>query len=164
MWLNPEDSDNDIIPVIDSILARAEMYVIRLALMFALLDRSRMIEPRHLQAAWGVWAYSEESARRIFGNAVTDRTANQLIEVLKEGDRTASAIYEAFNNRLSAHDLKQAIKRLPPGTITEYELKDGKSIATVYHYDASKTISTLRRAIDAPWLKMQYPDVKPSKI
>jgi hypothetical protein len=30
----------------------------------------------------------------------------------------------------------------------------------VYHYDASKAISTIRRAIDAPWLKMTFPDVQ----
>jgi Protein of unknown function (DUF3987) len=165
MWLNPEDSDNDIIPIIDSILARAEMYLIRLALVYALLDRSRTIEPRHLQAAWAVWAYSEESARRIFGNSVTDKTANTLIELLKEGDMVSTSIYEAFNGRLLAHDLKQAIKRLPPGTITTYKLEiAGKAPATVYHYDATKAISTIKRAIDAPWLKMKFPDVAPSPV
>jgi hypothetical protein len=109
-----------------------------------------------------MWAYSEESARRIFGNSVTDKTADALIEMLKEGDMTSTSVYEAFNKRLLATDLKSAIKRLPPGTITTYELRvEGKAPAIVYHYDASKAISTIRRAIDAPWLKMTFPDVQP---
>jgi hypothetical protein len=42
--------------------------VCRLALLYALADKSGEIKPAHLEAALAVWGYVRESARRLFGN------------------------------------------------------------------------------------------------
>src|SRR5262249_10290624 len=48
--------------LLGAITARAEAQVIRLALIYALLDKSADIDIAHLQAALAVWEYCEASA------------------------------------------------------------------------------------------------------
>ncbi len=66
-----------------AITARAEAYVMRLACIYALLDRSELIYPKHLKAALAVWYYSEASAMRIFGNSVGDPIADTILEAIQ---------------------------------------------------------------------------------
>jgi uncharacterized protein DUF3987 len=159
-YLNPDDPDHDTIPIIDSVLSRGDMYLCRLALIFALLDRSYFIEPRHLQAAWAIWTFSEMSARRVFGAMITDSLSNKLIAILKDGDKSSVQVRDALNRNATAHAITQAIQKLPPGVITTYDVA-GKHITTMYHYDSGKMESMFPRAQDAPWLKMKFPEPDP---
>ena len=45
---------------------RAEAQTVRLALVYAVMDRSRTIEGEHIEAALALWDYAEASARYIF--------------------------------------------------------------------------------------------------
>jgi len=54
--------------LLGEITNRAEAQVIRLALIYALLDRARQIDVVHLDAALAVWRFCEASARHIFGD------------------------------------------------------------------------------------------------
>jgi hypothetical protein len=66
-----------------SATSRAEAQVLRLSLIFALLDQSFYVRPVHLQAALAFWDYAARSARYIFGSALGDKTADPLLEMLK---------------------------------------------------------------------------------
>jgi hypothetical protein len=57
--------------------------VLRLAAVYALLDRSLIIERAHLEAALEFWRYSEESARYIWGDALGDPLADELLDLLR---------------------------------------------------------------------------------
>jgi hypothetical protein len=46
---------------------RARPYALRLAMLYALADESKVIRAEHLRAALAVWAYCRQSARLIFG-------------------------------------------------------------------------------------------------
>jgi hypothetical protein len=46
---------------------RARPYVVRLSMLYALADKSKVICKQHLEAALAVWEYCRESARLIFG-------------------------------------------------------------------------------------------------
>ena len=59
--------------------SRAEAQVMRLATVYALLDRSRVITADHLMAGLAVWKYAEQSARYIFGTALGDPTADEIL-------------------------------------------------------------------------------------
>ena len=48
--------------------SRAEAQVMRLATIYALLDKSAVVRPEHLMAALAMWEYAEQSAKYIFGN------------------------------------------------------------------------------------------------
>src|SRR5207249_1918904 len=52
--------------ITDSITARSQPQVRRLACLYALLDHSNVVQSAHLQAAYAVWQYCEASVRFIF--------------------------------------------------------------------------------------------------
>ena len=68
--------------LVGAILARAEAHVLRLSLVYALLDRSAVVCVRHLLAALEVWAYSERSVQHIFGDATGDPIADTIYEAM----------------------------------------------------------------------------------
>ncbi len=66
-----------------AITGRAEAQVIRLALIYALLDASSSIGPPHLLAALAIWRYAADSVRHIFGDAIGDPIADRILEALR---------------------------------------------------------------------------------
>jgi hypothetical protein len=66
-----------------AVTGRAEAQVIRLAALYAVMDRSRLIEVQHLKAALALWEYAEESARYVFGDATGDAIADDILTALQ---------------------------------------------------------------------------------
>ena len=71
-----------------AITARAEAQVLRLSLIYALLDESALpaqaiIDTLHLQAALAVWRYCDASAARIFGRSLGDPVADEIYRMLQ---------------------------------------------------------------------------------
>jgi hypothetical protein len=65
-------------------VARAEAQVLRLSLVYALLDRYQQIHPEHLRAANAFWRYCAASARYIFGDALGDPVADTIMAALRQ--------------------------------------------------------------------------------
>ena len=65
-----------------SMIARGEAHVMRLALIYALLDRKTHIHADHLRAALAVWEYCEESVAHIFGDRLGDPVADRIATAL----------------------------------------------------------------------------------
>ena len=59
-----------------AMIARAEAHVMRLACMYALLDKSDHVSGEHLLAALAVWEYCEASCRHLFGDKLGDPVAD----------------------------------------------------------------------------------------
>ena len=102
-----------------SILARADVQIIRMAMIYALLDSSPFIRPAHLRAALAVWRYCEASARYIFGNEALPIGATPSLEqrLLKTMGRTKeemsrSQLYDAFARNIKADALAAALEKL----------------------------------------------------
>jgi hypothetical protein len=66
-----------------ALTSRAEAHVRRLSMIFALLDRSTVVEPPHLMAALAVWEYSAHSVRFLFGSSTGDSIADGLLRELQ---------------------------------------------------------------------------------
>jgi hypothetical protein len=64
--------------------SRAEAHVVRLAAIYATLDRVPQISLPHLEAALALWRYSAQSARWIFGDSLGDPTADEIWAAAKE--------------------------------------------------------------------------------
>jgi hypothetical protein len=82
-----------------AVTSRAEAQVMRLAVIYAVLDESVAIRLEHLQAALAVWEYCERSAAFIFGNSLGDPTADEIMGALRtKGDAgmTRSEIRDLF--------------------------------------------------------------------
>ncbi len=66
-----------------AVISRAEAQVMRLALIYALLDQSTVIRKEHLEAALEVWRYAEESALYIFGDSLGNPLADEVLSILR---------------------------------------------------------------------------------
>ena len=66
-----------------AITARAEAQLLRLSLVYALLDGAHAIDVPHLLAALAVWRYAEASAAHIFGGVLGSDTADRLLVELR---------------------------------------------------------------------------------
>ena len=66
-----------------ALLARGEAHVMRLALLYALLDKSELIRAPHLLAALALWGYAERSVYHIFGDNLGDPVADDLLRLLR---------------------------------------------------------------------------------
>lgn len=81
--------------LLGALTARAEAQIIRLALVYAVMDRSDLIQPVHLAAASAIWDYAERSALYVFGNQTGNRWADLLRRHLRErGELTANQCRE----------------------------------------------------------------------
>jgi hypothetical protein len=66
-----------------AVTSRAEAQVLRLSLIYALLDASAEVRPQHLAAALGLWQYCEASAKRIFGESLGNPFADKVLELVR---------------------------------------------------------------------------------
>lgn len=95
--------------------ARAEAQVIRLAVIYALLDRTRLIRREHLRAALEVWRYCDDSARHIFGVQIGDTTAERILAELRDSENgymDRSQIRELLGHRIQANRIDMARETL----------------------------------------------------
>lgn len=69
--------------LLGAITARAEAQTLRLSVGYALLDGSATVEQVHLEAAYALWRYCEDSAAHIFGDALGDDVADRLLAAIR---------------------------------------------------------------------------------
>ena len=92
--------------------SRAEAQVMRLAMLYALLDQSDLIGADHLTAALAFWTYAEQSARYIFGSALGDPTADEILAELRRcspNGMTRDAIRERFHRNKPSAEISRAL-------------------------------------------------------
>ena len=67
------------------LLARAEAHVLRLSLIYALVDGSASIGAEHLRAALALWGYCADAVEFFF----SDATGDPLVEAIGAARRRA---------------------------------------------------------------------------
>jgi hypothetical protein len=100
----------------NTLLARAEAQVLRLSMLYALLDCSATIRHEHLNAALALWQYAEDSAAAIFGEATGDETADIILSALEkagaEGLSRNTLVQEVFQRNTAAKEVHRALALL----------------------------------------------------
>jgi hypothetical protein len=89
--------------------------VLRLSMLYALLDGKGVIEETHLCAALALWAYADASARQIFGAESEDPLATLVLARLKEAGAngmTRTDLHNAFSRNVPAAKLLEALAAL----------------------------------------------------
>lgn len=112
-----------------SVTSRAEAQVLRIALIYALLDLSDSILPDHLEAAEALWDYSESSARYLFSEVVEeeDSVQQRILSFLKTGPKTQTEISDLFNRNLPAKEFRTALMHLQSvGRIDQKKVSQAK--------------------------------------
>lgn len=101
--------------VYDSLTARASAYQLRLALVYALLDKSRTLEEVHLRAAAAMWDYCEASVAYIWGASLGDRHLDRLYTAVADAGTTGldrTQINSLFSNNLGKDKLDRLVGEL----------------------------------------------------
>jgi hypothetical protein len=116
MWETVYDSLSEGRPgLVGAATSRGEAQVMRLALLYALLDESGQVRAKHLLAGLALWDYAERSAQFIFG-----ATANL-------GDPVANKIFSQLRNvapeGLSRTGISGLFGRNKPGELIELALR-----------------------------------------
>ncbi len=95
------------------VTSRAEAQVIRLALIYCLLDGKECIEISHLQAAEALWNYCSESAHWSFMESQFSRNAKKLFAALENGPLTLARISrDVFTGNLPREDIEAALSEI----------------------------------------------------
>lgn len=81
-----------------ALCGRAEAHVLRLSLLYALLDSASAIRVEHLQAACAFWDYCERSIEHIFGGASGDLDGEKILKALTPGPMTMTDLRRLFSN------------------------------------------------------------------
>jgi hypothetical protein len=99
----------------------------RLALTYALLDRSPVIAAEHLDAALCLWAYAEESVRwavgDLFGDAVADAIRDAIGFAGDEG-LTRTVINDMFGGHVKKARIEAALMSLESAGLVVRERRE----------------------------------------
>jgi DNA-binding transcriptional ArsR family regulator len=108
-----------------AITSRADCLVVRLSMMYALLDQSPIIKTAHLNAALAVWRYCEDSARFVFGDALGDETADEILRQLRSrpDGMTRTELRDFFNRNKTAAEISRALGVLQEHGLARVERK-----------------------------------------
>jgi hypothetical protein len=109
----------DVPGLLGAITSRAEPQVLRLSMIYALLDCSVFISKEHLRAGLAVWRYCEDSARYIFGDAFGDFVVDTILRHLRRRAKglTRTDIREVFSRNRSETEISNALRVLEENSL-----------------------------------------------
>ena len=121
--------------VVGELLVRGHAYVMRVALLLALIDDSPSIGPEHLLAAAALWSYSSACTRAVWagtGEGDADKLARHLAAAADEGV-TRSQASRLFSGHRSSDDIDKLLEGLvAEGRAKETTRSTGGRPAKVY--------------------------------
>jgi hypothetical protein len=107
-----------------ALLARAEAHVMRLALIYALMDRSALIGASHIMAALALWEFVERSVAFVFGDSLGDPVADDLLRLLRGAGRqgvSRSEMMSYFQRNTSSERIGRALGLLLASNLASFE-------------------------------------------
>jgi len=121
--LNDDDYDEG--PVAE-ILARGPVYMLRLALTYALLDGADAIDVPHLEAALAVWRYVVASSRNAFGELSGHSDLDRIAESIASAPagRTRTELSALFSRNADAQKIDSLVREL---------IRDGRAAESIEH-------------------------------
>lgn len=109
--------------MVGAMTARGEAQVMRLALIYAALDCSPVIEVPHLLAGLAVVTYVEKSVEHVFGDATGDRVADEILAALRrvQDGMSQGELHDYFGRHVSAARRDAALAILMERDLVEAE-------------------------------------------
>ncbi len=132
--------------LLGALSARTEAQIVRLALVYALLDRSSTIDIEHLHAGRSLWDYAARSVRYVFGASTGNRDADSLRTYLADGPMEWENAKKVLGLRRGS-DLEDAVRVLAElgiaETVTVPRAGGGRPRRVIR--TAGQTLQTLQR-------------------
>lgn len=109
-----------------ALTGRAEAQVLRIAMLYALLDCKGVIQSYHLEAALALWKYFEDSVRYIFGDSPGDAAAARILKALRSspGGMTRTSISSSLSHHTSSNEITKALTLLLEKGLARHHQKD----------------------------------------
>jgi hypothetical protein len=104
-----------------AVVARGPAQVVRLSMIYALLDQSAVIEARHLVSAAALWDYAERSSKYVFGDSLGDRLAEQIIGLLLDAGDSGLLTREIREKVYQKKRVPEALRLLADDQRIRYE-------------------------------------------
>jgi hypothetical protein len=98
--------------LVGALTARSEAQVLRLSMVYALLDGSKVVTPEHVLSALAVWRYSAASVQHFFGDSLGNVVADRIFEQLRVGSLTRTEISGLFSRHQDAIRIEGALNEL----------------------------------------------------
>ena len=100
--------------------------MLRLSCIYALLDHSTEVRRCHLEAALALWKYCEDSAEFIFGAALGNQVADQILKALRDAPEglTRNDLRDLFGRHRSSGEIGAALRILGERALVEFENED----------------------------------------
>jgi len=98
--------------MLGAITGRAVAQVLRLSMIYALLDCSDTVKRVHIEAAQEVWRYCEDSAAYIFSERTGNMVAEEILISLGSGPKTQTEIIDLFDRNKPATLIRDALSKL----------------------------------------------------
>lgn len=108
-----------------ALCGRAEAHVLRLSLLYALLDSATAIRQEHLQAACAFWDYCERSINHVFGGAMGDVDGQKILVALAGGPMTLTELRRLFQNNRDGEWIQAKMTMLARAGKVIQTTKDG---------------------------------------
>ncbi len=108
-------ASDDVRGIVGALTARSEAHVLRLALMYAVADRSAELRREHLDAARAVWRYCEDSVAWIWEGKLGDPDAERILEPLRAAGlpgMSRTSIRDLFSHDKDARAIDDALALL----------------------------------------------------
>jgi hypothetical protein len=140
----------------DAVTSRAEAQVLRLSLIYALLDGSDTIDVPHLRAALAIWRYCDDSARLIFSTDDQADVGGTLEAKIRQIVRERPGIMrtelrDAISHKIKATELERALTWLAGRGEIERRTstESGRLCERIHPADANKQIAAAVMTADS---------------
>jgi hypothetical protein len=123
-----------------ALTARAEAQVLRLGMLYALLDSQRQIDVTHLESARAVWNYCDASVAYLFGDKLGNALADKIFAAIKAAGQagiTRTKLSAALGRNVQAAAMDAALGLLVvAGMVTKEIVGEGPKATEVWRAKA----------------------------
>jgi hypothetical protein len=130
--------------VLGAVTSRGAPHTLRLAMQYALLDRSRSIADDHLGAALALWEASARCAAYIFGDALGDPIAEKILAAIRSapsGLTRTEIRAQVFQRNLASPRIKAALTLLLRNHLIREERDDATGGRPACRYYAINAVN-----------------------
>ena len=109
-----------------ALCSRAEGHVLRLSLLYALLDSAAEIRIEHIRAALAFWSYCARSIEHLFNDQSGDHNRDKLVKAAAIGPLTISDASRVFGCNREIEWVKAKLTQLVRDDVFERTVIEGK--------------------------------------